>query len=190
MENILTLSDICCYLPYGLKMCHKINWHEKDWSKSETEDLILSQLCQSNYANNMFYIGGFDVNNKNRSVNYESTQFKPYLRPISSLTKEISVNGETFTPIKELFKMSLGEGLKREIDLSESEMFIKDDAINLKFKHFLFGYDTLDSSFCLVLNGEVMTPCNQAEMFDKLNEWFFDYKSNLISRGLALEIQE
>jgi len=90
----LELKHLAGYLPYGLKMIQKSDWHSENWN--EFRIIELDQVALPFNKESWFYIGG-KVNEKSHA-NYESLQFKPILRPLSDLTKEIEVNGEKFVP--------------------------------------------------------------------------------------------
>lgn len=79
MNNIekLTLKEIASYLPYGLKFT--VNY--PDGSIGQNEMTILNIM---NFVD-------------------ETTSGKIILRPLSDLTKEITVNGETFVPLVTLY---------------------------------------------------------------------------------------
>lgn len=93
MEKKLTLREIAPYLPYGLKMIF-----EKSGKIIELSGIELSE------SEKLIFI--------HKNAFFESTKwnFKPILRPLSDLTKEIEHNGEKFVPIKKLGinKMWLG----------------------------------------------------------------------------------
>lgn len=169
----LELKHISPYLPYGLTVHSDYN--------NRTEKIV--GICQ--------YIDGFEIltvdATKDNPViwSWKVGEFRPYLRPLSDLTKEIEHNGGRFTPLFELFKLSLGKVSVEKIP-NEFKCFEKDDCLNIKIKDLLFGYDTTDNSFCLILKNTVITPANQHLLFFKLAEWHFDFAYNLIDQNLAI----
>ena len=88
----LELKHLASYLPYKLKVYHKtFNEHSKI-TKSIIEELTtISYECAS-FANSMDYY--FE------DIEDNECDIKPILFPLSSLTEEITVNGETFVPIE------------------------------------------------------------------------------------------
>lgn len=84
----LELKHLAPYLPYGLKVI-KVN--------RDNEIIILNQLKHfPATGNNAFYINDVYVHQGN---------YKPILRPLSDLTKEIEHDGEKFVP-REWFESS------------------------------------------------------------------------------------
>lgn len=75
MENKLTLEHLAPYLPYGLGIWFNTSKGVK--------------------------IHTMSANNINDVLHY-TTNYKPILRPLSDLTKEIEHNGEKFVPVNEL----------------------------------------------------------------------------------------
>ena len=75
METHLTIKHLAPYLPYGLKMKYESKSHEsiKDLTCSSIEYMIATE---------------------------HHGKFKPILRPLTDLTKEIEHNGEKFMPKK------------------------------------------------------------------------------------------
>ena len=113
----LELKHIVGYLPYGLKVQYSgiINVDEfRDYNKrykeaskgdmffefseQRPEEVIglkigkirILEICEKF---NKYRIGG-----KGMQTHYGTKKFKPILRPLSDLTKEIEVNGEKFVP--------------------------------------------------------------------------------------------
>lgn len=146
-DDFLDLNKIVAYLPYELRLFNKKN------CQIET----LKALNESG----TLYTGSF-FNDWNHIYN-----FKPILRPLSDLTKEIEVNGKKFVPIEILNKM-------------------------LFTKHSKLEY--YDSEFC---NGAILFSTNIAgfnilsinEKIQKLLEWHFDIYG-LIKKSLAISIHD
>ena len=120
--------------------------------------------------------------------------FKPILFPFSSLTKEITINGETFVPVKNLFElhhcgMRLEERLKcfsfnkNKIEYDDFNCAITDGV-------YMFGYSNY-GGFQAIDTDEYKnyTVINQLELLMKLFEWKFDV-FELIEAGLAEPVTE
>lgn len=83
----LELKHLSPYLPYGLKgIC--------TWEHLNKDFEVELYSASSNILNISSPFGGNDY--------VEINEFKPILRPLSDLTKEIKINGETFVPIDAL----------------------------------------------------------------------------------------
>ena len=77
----MDLKHITGYLPFGLKV-------------NTIENELISIDLKNNKLESLF---------RGHLINiYDFDDFKPILRPLSDLTKEIEVNGEKFVPIFEL----------------------------------------------------------------------------------------
>ena len=123
-----------------------------------------------------------------------SNNIKPILFPLSSLTKEITINGETFVPIKNLFElhhcgMRLEERLKC---FSFNKNKIEYDDFNCAITDcvYMFGYSNY-GGFQAIDTDEYKnyTVINQLELLMKLFEWKFDV-FGLIELGLAEPVTE
>jgi hypothetical protein len=86
----LELMHLAGYLPYGLKVLVDISSFPKAHWLRQISKTAIEPLVGVKY--DKFYVGGdkIDVDNY-----YE---FKPILRPLSDLTKEIEHEGESFIP--------------------------------------------------------------------------------------------
>jgi hypothetical protein len=130
--------------------------------------------------------------------------FKPILRPLSDLTKEIEHNGEKFVPIEWLFNNLVDESDVVEFDFTKgiTPIFQVDDGWNhcISFKNdygrdLCFSFDSNSNSFMLGLGWENefgvewCNISNQYEMFQKLFEWNFDI-FGLIENKLAININK
>ena len=120
--------------------------------------------------------------------------FKPILFPLSSLTKEITINGESFVPVKNLFElhhcgMRLEERLKcfsfnkNKIEYDDFNCAITDGV-------YMFGYSNY-GGFQAIDTDEYKnyTVINQLELLMKLFEWKIDV-FELIEAGLAEPVTE
>lgn len=126
---------------------------------------------------------------------------KPLLRPLSSLTKEIEHNGESFVPMVELYKIARGRYkdsiVKYWSIMSTTSIMIEQEG----YSNFIFSIVNSDIDIRLEygLNFQlhstdlfnenpktVMVQCWNI-LFYKLHEWHFDTKG-LLERQLALPI--
>ena len=120
--------------------------------------------------------------------------FKPILFPLSSLTKEITINGETFVPIKNLFELHhCGMRIKEKLQcFSFNKNKIKYDDFNCAITdgENMFGYSNY-GGFQAIDTDEYKnyTVINQLELLMKLFEWKFDV-FGLIDAGLAEPVTE
>ena len=180
----LEIKHLASYLPYGLKLKTEYGWcimlTLNDWSVNGDCD---ESLCYETK---------------------DTTDFKPILRPLSDLTKEIEVNGEKFVPIEWLFY-----NLIEKSDIVQFEWKFKEDIkpifqiddewnhcvtfIN-HFQHELcFSFDSNTNSFMLGMlwdtsfGVEWFNISNQYAMFNKLFEWHFDV-FGLLENNLAIDI--
>jgi hypothetical protein len=95
----LKIKHLAPYLPYGLKIkVIDTNFYKYD----------VMTLCDKSGLSN---IGLSDLLD-------EPQDFKPILRPLSDLTKEIEVNGEKFVPRKEFEMMYLGNTIEYQLFFS------------------------------------------------------------------------
>lgn len=148
MENKLELKHISPYLPYGLKIIF-----EKSGKIIELSGIELSE------SEKLIFI--------NKNAFFESTiwNFKPILRHLSDLTKEIEHNGEKFVPYNELYK------IKKGIEV----------------------YEPININYPIELLIETENYSQDIDLFDgyliiqKLIEWHFDV-FGLIKKRLAVDI--
>ena len=82
MENKLELKHLAAYLPFGLKVR----------SFREGQALFLEDISMSGEFIDYLF-------KKSEVRTYSTLIYKPILRPLSDLTKEITHNGETFVPL-------------------------------------------------------------------------------------------
>lgn len=147
----LELKHIVGYLPYGLKGL--VRWEHKN----KTHIVHLYGILQNDLQIENPY-GGLDYSS------YED--FKPILRPLSDLTKEIEFNGVKFAPI-EWFE--IGD------DSNDSQEY---DHGNIKLIKTLEGISKYNIS-----NDVLFLPHGVVQ---KLYEWHFDIHG-LIEKGLAID---
>lgn len=169
----LELKHIVGYLPYGLKVIHTDFEPEGSFTQeAEIETISTECICfKSKWSASDYYFDDPD------------SEIKPILRPLSNLTKEIEVNGEKFVPIVELAKLTH----IKEKHIFEISQSVKGECDGVKYS---FGF--YNGSFWMRrLRGKKWVDnavFSQDELFEKLDEWHFDWKYNLIKNGLAIDI--
>ena len=142
----LELKHLAPYLPYNLKV----------------SKLHVMHTCLG--------IGSID-----HILTTQKEAYKPILRPLSDLTKEIEINGEKFVPIVELAKIAYPD-LVWEFDRTR--------AISEWKKEPAYFFFQKNSFFACLFNNAIP---NQIVLFNKLFEWHFDV-FGLINQGLALPL--
>lgn len=78
----LELKHLAAYLPYGLKVEYSL----PEWQQKQIDKITMLSISHSRV-----YIESYNFNGW-------IEKYKPILRPLSYLTKEIEVNGEKFIP--------------------------------------------------------------------------------------------
>jgi hypothetical protein len=101
------------------------------------------------------------------------TIFRPYLLPLSSLTKEITQNGETFVPWQRLFK-NTSEPIIREYIAGENQLTI---CVTYKLQGEVFTEFIVNRNEFYEVNYHVV---------ESLFEWHFDVHG-LIENNLAID---
>ena len=141
----LELKHLAPYLPYGLKM-KLLNF------PFDGHIRILELDCGHDFH---FYL--------------QNNYVRPFLRPLSDLTKEIEVNGERFVPIIKLNSDCLPDFGFNGMDFT-----------------FTFEGDmSSDGGYSFERTTQVAS--NQYLLFQKLAEWHFDI-FGLIEAGLAIDL--
>jgi hypothetical protein len=134
-------------------------------------------------------IKGFTESGNNVPLGCGLVEFKPILRPLSDLTKEIEVNGEKFVPIGVLLNIAL-KNVKKEKELEpwyDSNSVCFSAVVKTKKGCLNISFDHTDNSFVMINEGRTICVPNQLELFEKLYEWHFDIHG-LIENGLAIDI--
>jgi hypothetical protein len=98
--NKLTIKELAPYLPYGLKS---------------------ACLNVAQYGLTKPLIKEIEASNILTLIDYDPT-YKPLLRPLSDLTKEIEHNGEKFVPILEYEGRYIGDRIEECIYASISDL--------------------------------------------------------------------
>ncbi|KGT09525.1 hypothetical protein NV63_06780 [Elizabethkingia anophelis] len=159
----LELKDIAPYLQYNLQMQYE-----------PTREIgVLESIL---HANNEYDELRFGISTMFQSDHY--WLFKPILRPMTDLTKEITHNGETFIPIARLLRMKFPDepliGRYSIIKVSKSGYpracfeFMSTKEIRI------YPFELFDAPYWII---------------QKLQEWQFDTEK-LIERGLAINLNE
>lgn len=130
-------------LPYEIKLIYR---NDKSWP------IIMA-------------IGNLD------EILHTNKDYKPILRPLSDLTKEIEHKGEKFVPIIKLIEIAFGG---EEIDTNRVKFSFEDDMYIAKISEVEFGFDTTDNSFVSHFHSFASYIPSQLLLFQKLIEWHFD----------------
>lgn len=176
---VLTLEHIAPYLPYGLKVL--IN--------NKTVELFkaCATSIETRPSVHGFTYCSFD-------------DFKPILRPLSDLTKEIEHKGVSFIPLLLLAKIENYENNYLDDDENGVPIIGKDvsdfDMGSMTYAHTyrfrfdeelkLFVVDLLDEDGSMISEAMNIATRN-FDLIKKLYEWHFDV-FGLIEKGLAIDI--
>lgn len=210
----LELKHLAPYLPYGLKMISTCDLHEdyEDIADDYSELLNKGNVFEL-YLITTESIDFYDGDCDDFAVKSERIRlsnagcFKPILRPISDLTKEIEVNGEKFVPIIALYRLSNEYNYNNELDYEFIDSWgakgnilkvfsnrEKDEYIEFIYCGGSFRKDARYSKgsyhFGMYLPHAIRCDrriYNQHKLHQKLLEWHFDV-FGLIEQGLAIDI--
>lgn len=152
---MLTIKELAPYLPYRLK--GKSNQYD-------SIDLLLGIYGTMGHSLTLCH----RINNHN-TCDYDCNvnEFKPILRPLSDLIKEIEVNGKKFVPIDKLLEIA-----HCNITIPKTRMCLDD---------ILYGYK---ENIRRVINEDM-----PLFVYNKLLEWHFDV-FGLIEKDLAIDINK
>ena len=193
----LTLKELAGYLPHKLPA-----------RLSSTGIFNLDSEYPNENAHKWGYIDNFYFNDgeisgsirisENYSFDFEEEDFEIGLRPLSDLTKSITHNGETFVPLIEIIKkLSLYDlsNLDFVVGLNQSD---NEFWVNAESNGTVMGggrvIDSIsfDKNVFKVLDNygrmDILKP--QSKALELLDKWHFDWKYNLIGRGLAININD
>lgn len=176
MQKQITIEQLAGYLPYNLRL--NVFNSDGEMSSCRLKEGTIFIYCEGGPS-------GF-IND------HRPDDIKPYLRPLSSLTKEIMHNGETFVPLVEI-GISLG--------LNTLEKFEEDGVVEYGWSekgyedasYYCFGWDFKAKNFGIFY--EEYKPNNSLhivggiDQIQKLFYWHFDV-FGLIDSGLALPIND
>jgi hypothetical protein len=159
----IELNRLAGYLPYGLRI----------------------DYGYSNPKNNTRYNFKLNGTNISKVLNFE--EFRPILRPLSDLTKEIEVDGERFVPMKELVRIMHPSKEFRFLETSFSK-----NVQSVKYKYHS-GRNTVCDTINIYteeLNGGSKYCFNIVNtdywIIQKFYEWHFDIHG-LLEKGLAID---
>jgi hypothetical protein len=178
----LEIKHLATYLPYGLKLQYVVR------EKVEKTGIIKS-ISHNEDETHPTRVSISAMYNEEHIW-----MFKPILRPLSDLTKEIEYNGEKFVPLFELFKL-INDYHLVDFDINYSEKNISFQ-IDDNWNHIMtfndidlqFGYDENDFIFHLT-ESFMNYSFNYIQMHEKLYEWKFDV-FNLIENGLSVAVTD
>jgi len=170
----LELKHLAPYLPYGLTVefvKHSHHNHCKniliglDIEKSGTDVFRWKGVSEYTAKIDVFESNEGDYN---RIDVIHSNEIKPFLRPLSDLTKLIEINGKKCVPIHE----AIGAGRMRC------------DSVVIKGKAIEFTDIPDPNDHILDENGQIHPSCS-VYIYKQLIEWHFDV-FGLIEKGLAI----
>jgi hypothetical protein len=189
----LELKHLAGYLPYGLK-CHCLGLYVED----EEENPIPLEVIICGLSNHCVEILGIK---KTVTECFFINDVLPLLRPLSSLIKEIEVDGKRFVPMVELADIAYCDISDKNYKTAQDENSIG-VSFNIEndeneFTHQVFAYSFTTKHFGRHLRitphqkhlAEVEFVLHQLELFEKLHEWHFDIYG-LIDKGLAIAIKD
>lgn len=206
----LELKHISPYLPYGLRVQYngivngkEISEYTKEYDKNHSDDM-LGVVYESDFDppkpirdNKIGYIrvielwnnfNNFRIGNKKHGLqtHYDTSNFKPILRPLSDLTKEIEYNGEKFVTILKLCEIahSLPFFTPKQWCVEITDL----DFISVKSdkNYYSFSFDLEDCELSVFNGGDMESINDRYELYEKLFEWHFDV-FGLIPKGLAID---
>ncbi len=171
----MKLEHLAPYLPYELKIV---------WFNKKSKDIYkIGFDSEIDFDNSIYPLSTliFTINQG------KELGWKPILRPLSDLTKEIEHNGEKFVPMLKLFELAW----KMKYEGEEDKFDFRDLLGNG------YGAFELNRKIALVYrkkefictdwtSSEYYRVSNQLTMFQKLFEWHFDV-FGLIEKGLAID---
>lgn len=185
----ITLAELSAYLPYGI-------------SGILTPQTNIVKLTAIYYCS----FGGHEVQ-INGDGAYALSRFKPILRPLSYLSKDIEHEGKKFTPLIELYRWSNEYNYKQELDYEfinswgEDKILkvwknrCKNEYTEFIYSGFSFRKDTRHEEGSYVFGLDLPHPIrvdnkihNQYKLHQLLFEWHFDV-FGLIDRGMAVAIE-
>lgn len=167
----LTIKELAPYLPYGLK----VRYEDCLYTKIHIATLsgVSNEGVETTYKRKFKGCSGDYISFKGNN-NINDSNFKPILRSLSDLTKEIEHNGEKFVPIERLFEKSY--------PANKSENYYYDTQTNyIRCSHIHTTYHKI-----IYIVSELVDRNLYADI-QQLHEWHFDI-FGLIENGLAIDI--
>jgi len=162
----LELKHLSPYLPYELKIrCGEISHPILTCSDTNEFEIAIKEV-------------------------FINSAYKPILRPLSDLTKEIEINGEKFVPIVELAKKNSYYGINEVEQVFVSSdcycvRYLDNENIERQFEY-CNGENKNFFVYC-VWNGLRCDCYNVLSLYQYLLEQHFDI-FGLIEKGLAIDI--
>jgi len=174
----LTTKHLAAYLPYGLKVSNSINFADFGICQNTTE------LLQG------YSFGNVITDKDEFGIEYCIL----HLRPLSDLTKEITINGETFVPMLELLKIAINDFDDNEGEINAG-MITEWELHDLNITAYLneelvckLLYNKSKIKFTFISPQDLWWSCSYSLM-EKLLEWHFDI-FGLLENNLAININE
>lgn len=163
----LELRYLAPYLPYKIKCAFY------------GEDSECGEFYGISSISDIDILNGFVVADIPKIGNCEFTfrDFKPILHPLSDLTKEITVGGETFVPIEELLKLNYPKSVKTG----------RYSEIEIDTNGYPMAYYKYNSTKYITIRTFSVPDKLEYWIVQKLLEWHFDV-FGLIESGLTIDI--
>lgn len=184
----MELKHIAPYLPYGLKG-NLVNLEYFD-----------SQICCELYrieTGKTKESDKYDITVIVGDCESELKDFKPTLRPLSDLTKEIEHNGERFVPLEEMLRANKHEfkelplitKCETKIYERDNDTFCTIEYLNNDKSVSSFSYSSQYRRFIdrNETYGKPYATPYQYDLFEMLYKWKFDI-FNLIEKGEAIDV--
>jgi len=173
MERKLELKDIAGYLPHGLK----IDLAQK------SEYLGIKTVTGANVDKNTInkFRDGITIWCYGSGYNEKVFQFKPILRPLSSIYCTITHNRKEIVPLIEIANMVV-MGCEWLLEGCKDNRCVRFANNYLVFKNGSFSYFQRIGKETFVFDIK-----NQYQLFDYLHELKIDYRG-LIEKGLAIDV--
>lgn len=190
----LTIKELASYLPYGIY----IKYSQMDEDGVEGMG-CLYQIETGQTDKQLFPINPTLIVGENELYLLED-KIQLVLFPLSCLTKEITIDGDTFVPIEKLWNISIMSCSHYQV-IKKHNIDYKDTG----FENGLFCEIQYTDGVCvysfaysegrhrfIARNETESRPyatAHQLDLFDKLNEWKIDYRG-LIKHNLAISVEE
>jgi len=176
-ENKLTIEHIAKRIPYGVVL--------KRYTKNPEYYILTNAGIDSTYKDKVWveYIYKDKRTHDDKPYHGHATlgieKVLPCLFPLSSLTKETTINGKTFIPIVELLKWVNKEWFSR----NKSKRF---DKITVRESEFMAtSFVDMAANIHIQIN-KTNLDREPYYLYNQLLKWHFDI-DNLIEQGLAID---
>lgn len=192
----IELSELKYYLDSELKFIMTTDYldefgHFDEWSGVESDykegsiwtyagevDSGLNISCGDGDISRVFKKG-------NTWISIDCKGIKPLVYPLSMLTEEITVDGETFVPIIELLNIHSGMNWTLnhyEVGVGNSEVWVNQK----QNKTVAFGFNFKNGFYSINNSRSIVIVENQFILWSKLFDWHFDV-FNWLDQGLAID---